>query len=778
MYGFRVDPMKWVQSGTGFEAAKCRTLVFDMAKKGDQGLIATGIDKILAQQQEDGSFGGDPPDELINKTGSAIVDLTALGVPSEHPAIQKAGKFLLASNLREGKNPNIRGLAGVCLAGLGKDPKVQTMLKENNEWVCKELVGRMCPWSESLSLRALYAGRSAFDTQPAIDKILEWANKNINEAGAISYKDSRSFVEFVGHHDDAALKELGMKLIPLMLRDQQPDGGFGDGRSADYLRALKRLGVLEELRQRPPLPPDWEIAREIILDIEEPAGLTWFGDGFWVYSRKEQKLFKISPHDGKVVATLELPYADICGVGRGEGCLLVTRKEAKKLHKVDPTTGETKETIDLKQMEWPGEAVQVKEKIWITDHFMGCFRTCDPATPNKLGWQGIAGAIGNEVCFDGVGVWHIDAWTPTIIRSDMKGKLLDWGEKPFAGRCDGLAWNGSALWALDREGKRICMLKRSNAADAETEEEQTMGLTNVKQPAFNTTLMGVVKAASDVHELGLSDAMVFGLSGHAFVINVHKQLCPSGPYCWKRTEIAPLLNNMGLKETDLGFFSGKNTPQERAVVEAKLRAALDKGFPCSLVNMENQLISAYDETGFDTAQPWPQNKHFPPSRLTFGSWKEFDKEIHVNFYTFEKVKPVDRKAAIVASLDYAVDLHMNPTNHTSEAYGIGPKAYDNWIAAVEKYGDSHGNWWNGVVWGECRRMAADFFDEIGQDDETLAFLCKKLEETYRKLGETLVKVSDKKLPADEKVELLKQAKHQEVLAIAMIKRLAEALRDE
>ena len=73
MYGFRVDPMKWVQSGTGFEAAKCRTLVFDMAKKGDQGLIATGIDKILAQQQEDGSFGGDPPDELINKTGSAIV---------------------------------------------------------------------------------------------------------------------------------------------------------------------------------------------------------------------------------------------------------------------------------------------------------------------------------------------------------------------------------------------------------------------------------------------------------------------------------------------------------------------------------------------------------------------------------------------------------------------------------------------------------------------------------------------------------------------------------
>ena len=324
-----------------------------------------------------------------------------------------------------------------------------------------------------------------------------------------------------------------------------------------------------------------------------------------------------------------------------------------------------------------------------------------------------------------------------------------------------------------------CHAAEPAGVNEENEEQQmNQAAISIKQPPFNTTLMGVVKAALDYHELGLSDAMVFGLSGHAFVINIHKQLCPSGPYCWKRERIKPLLANMGLKETDLGFFSQKSTAEERAAVESELRNALNQESPCSLVNMENQLIVGYDETGFDTSQPWAPNVNFPPPRLTFGSWKEFGKEIHVNFYIFEKIKPADRKAAIIAGLDYAVDLHTNALQHTSEAYGIGPNAYDNWIAAAEERGASHGNWWNAAVWGECRRMAAEFFAEIGQDDEKLAFLCKKLEETYREISENLIKISDKKLPADEKIRLLKETKHLELVAITMIKKLADTLREE
>ena len=115
-------------------------------------------------------------------------------------------------------------------------------------------------------------------------------------------------------------------------------------------------------------------------------------------------------------------------------------------------------------------------------------------------------------------------------------------------------------------------------------------LENLKQPPLNTTMMGVLKGVSDYHGLNLSTPMIYGLSGHAFLINIHVELCPSGPYCWKREEAEPLIKNMGLKMTDLGFFGTNATKEARADVERKLREALDKGIPCSLLNRENQII--------------------------------------------------------------------------------------------------------------------------------------------------------------------------------------------
>jgi hypothetical protein len=44
------------------------------------------------------------------------------------------------------------------------------------------------------------------------------------------------------------------------------------------------------------------------------------------------------------------------------------------------------------------------------------------------------------------------------------GSLLDWAEAPFAGRCDGLAWDGQRLWALDAKARRICVLERSQGS--------------------------------------------------------------------------------------------------------------------------------------------------------------------------------------------------------------------------------------------------------------------------------------------------------------------------
>jgi hypothetical protein len=301
-------------------------------------------------------------------------------------------------------------------------------------------------------------------------------------------------------------------------------------------------------------------------------------------------------------------------------------------------------------------------------------------------------------------------------------------------------------------------------------------LDNLEQPPLNTTMMGVLKGVADYYGLDLTAPTVYGMSGHAFLINIHVELCPSGPYCWKREKADPLIENMGLKMTDLGFFGTGAKEDARTDVEQTLREALDKGVPCSLINMENQIIDGYDETGFFSAQPWAPHNDFPPARLSFGSWKEFGDEFHVNFYTIRKVKPADRRDAILASLDYAVDMWRHPAEYSSDSYGAGSRAYDNWIRAVPGAGSSHGNWWNATVWSECREMAARYFTEIGKAHPPVAGLCSQLADEYRKISDHLERISDKEMDPDEKISLLKQTKEMEKAAVGKVEQLAKALR--
>ncbi len=301
-------------------------------------------------------------------------------------------------------------------------------------------------------------------------------------------------------------------------------------------------------------------------------------------------------------------------------------------------------------------------------------------------------------------------------------------------------------------------------------------LKGLSQPPLNTTMMGVLKAAVDYHDVKLEVPMVFGLSGHAFLINIHTELCPSGPYCWKRKNAEPLIENMGLRMTDLGFFDATATKEARADVERKLREALDKGIPCSLINLENQIIRGYDDVKLLSVHPWPKHNRFPPATLSFGSWTEFGKKFHVNFYTIEKGQPADRLAAIVASLDYAVDLWKNPEKHSLEGYGVGPDAYDNWIAIVPTAGSAHGNWWNASVWSECRRMAADYVTVIGNENGTANDLCTQLRGDYLKIAENLKKASNRKMDPEEKIALLKETKAIEASTINKVETLADTLR--
>jgi hypothetical protein len=302
-------------------------------------------------------------------------------------------------------------------------------------------------------------------------------------------------------------------------------------------------------------------------------------------------------------------------------------------------------------------------------------------------------------------------------------------------------------------------------------------LENLSQGRLNTTMMGAVKAVLDYYHIELSEAWAFGGSGHAFLINIHEQICPSGPYCWKYDGFQKLLRNLGLQMTDLGFFHGGSTPEERAAVEQKLKLCLDSGTPCSLTNMEHQVISGYDDKAFFTAQPWGDCcGGFPPATLTFGTWPEFKDETHVNFFTFEKLAPADDRTIVHDSLRYALDLFRHPEKHGFEHYAIGLNAYDNWTRAVAAgHGSSHGNWWNATVWSECRAMASGYFAEIGPEFPMVARQARELSGVYRDIADLLSKAADKEMEPAAKTALLTEARDKEAHAIKQIAALLASL---
>jgi hypothetical protein len=253
-------------------------------------------------------------------------------------------------------------------------------------------------------------------------------------------------------------------------------------------------------------------------------------------------------------------------------------------------------------------------------------------------------------------------------------------------------------------------------------------------------------------------------------------LCPSGPYCWNTAGFERLIGNLGLRRADLGFFGPDSSAQDRSQVEAQLRSALDQGIPCALLNLENQLITGYDDTEFFTAQPWGPHMNYPPARLSFGAWPELGAQFHINFYTFAQCPTAALTTRALESLEYAVDLFHHPQQHSLPGYHIGPAAYAAWKTAVPEFGASHGQWWNATIWWECRRMAAAYFSELASLIPAAAEPATAQAHVYTEIAGLLGQLRDKGLPAADKIALLDRAAAAEAQAIELAGALAEQLR--
>ena len=304
-----------------------------------------------------------------------------------------------------------------------------------------------------------------------------------------------------------------------------------------------------------------------------------------------------------------------------------------------------------------------------------------------------------------------------------------------------------------------------------------MRTTALQQPPYDTSLMGVVKGALDHYDIACTPGRAFVASGHAFVVNIHEELCPSGPYVWDCRRIFELLRNLGLAMEQLGMAMPNAAASEKAALEGKVRAALDDGAVCSLLNLDHQLVLGYDDAGFALAQPWGDAIDSTPARLSYGAWHECQAGPPLAFYRFDPCGPpvgADARTTLEA-LDFGLELWRNPQRYAEERYGLGADAYANWLAALRAgHGDEHGNWWNGVVWAECKERAGEFFQDLaaadfpGPIDQEQA---RHLAVGYRSAARLLYRAADKSANADAKHGFVEEARDLEADCVERIAKL-------
>ena len=467
-YGFRYDPIKFVEEDQSLQGALVRTFISGKPKPDDKKLIQQEIDKILADQLADGRL-SDHERHGMQFTAEKLIRVAEMGCPASRPEMQKAVAALRAKCSDE--DPEHLGIYGVrafCLLGLAHDPKVRDGLERcmarEKEWNNPHAG---CPWTPIEHLITLWHGRQCADVLPILEKALTWIADRINPAGCLSYKDPWGFVRLASQIDHPLARVVLEKEVPMLLRAQRAGGGWGD-RSYIAFRALKRHGLLDKLHGLPSLPDDWQISRSVPAPEGNLFTMTWGGGRLWVYDKEAKQAIAVSPDDGKVLKTVKLPVGNVFGIGWWDDALVVTQQKPKKLVQVDPDTGAVKRELSLEdRLEEVGGVTQVAGRLWVADGFNWNVCMMDPAEPAKPRYQLLAcpcGGYGTDLACAGDGVWHFDRSMAVLVKSGLDGRLLEWAGKPFGDATAGIAWDGRQLWALDAKNKRICAIEKTATA--------------------------------------------------------------------------------------------------------------------------------------------------------------------------------------------------------------------------------------------------------------------------------------------------------------------------
>ena len=292
------------------------------------------------------------------------------------------------------------------------------------------------------------------------------------------------------------------------------------------------------------------------------------------------------------------------------------------------------------------------------------------------------------------------------------------------------------------------------------------------QPPLNTSFMGVVIGVAQHFGTGLSTAEYFAEGGFAFAVNIHPEICPSGPYCWDHEPVLDCLRQLGIDGKLIASTAEDGTREAREEIEAQVTAGFNEAI-VSMMGLDHQLIVNCDAEKMEFALPWGTDPGSCMESLKYDDWRDQKKPPPFGFYRFDSCEVAPKEARVQQSLDIAIQMFESPSKFEIEDDKFGPNSYELWIEALEKgLGDLHGQWWNATVWCECRYFAFEYFREwpFGSNSQT-----EELAELFKKSSDLLREASSQDLGNEAKVRLIREVQETEGLVPPLLRELSSTL---
>ena len=224
--------------------------------------------------------------------------------------------------------------------------------------------------------------------------------------------------------------------------------------------------------------------------------------------------------------------------------------------------------------------------------------------------------------------------------------------------------------------------------------------------------MGCVKGCLDFLGIEVTDAWLYGATGHAFVINMHEVVCPSGPTAWNTEKLFQLGRNVGYQID--GVFALKTHEDFGKKQEEAWRhsiESLDKGIPCygwELDIPEYYVVYGYDDVGYHFSGPKCDAGRGPKPWQELGATQIGCLEM----YSVAPGKAVEDAQVVKDALGFVLEHAQSPEKWIFPKYRAGLDGFDSWIEALSTVkADGFGMAYNSEVWNECRSLAVEFLKE-------------------------------------------------------------------